>query len=196
MLDKLGAVGAIVTAAASPCCFPLLAAVGTSLGLASIPFVRDNSSILIQAMTGLSLMGQLAAYRQRRVTGPLLVSAVSSMLVAFTYHARYQVTLIYFGLAGLTVSALWNFMVNRPYRDGCCSESNLPVVLESVLTCPFCSKQSRETMPTDACLFFYDCPHCDNRLKPKPGDCCVFCSYGTVKCPPIQLGINCGNRQP
>ena len=23
-------------------------------------------------------------------------------------------------------------------------------------------------------------------LKPKKGDCCVFCSYGTVKCPPIQ----------
>jgi hypothetical protein len=24
-------------------------------------------------------------------------------------------------------------------------------------------------------------------LKPKPGDCCVFCSYGSVACPPVQL---------
>lgn len=24
-------------------------------------------------------------------------------------------------------------------------------------------------------------------LRPKAGDCCVFCSYGSVKCPPIQL---------
>jgi hypothetical protein len=27
---------------------------------------------------------------------------------------------------------------------------------------------------------------CGTRLKPKPGDCCVFCSYGSVPCPPIQ----------
>jgi hypothetical protein len=24
------------------------------------------------------------------------------------------------------------------------------------------------------------------RLKPKPRDCCVFCSYGSMPCPPIQ----------
>ena len=29
-------------------------------------------------------------------------------------------------------------------------------------------------MPTDACQFFYDCKGCGARLKPKPGDCCVF----------------------
>ena len=28
-------------------------------------------------------------------------------------------------------------------------------------------------------------------LKPLKGDCCVFCSYGTVKCPPIQQGQSC-----
>jgi hypothetical protein len=41
-------------------------------------------------------------------------------------------------------------------------------------------------MPTDACRFFYDCKGCGERLKPKAGDCCVFCSYGSVPCPPIQ----------
>ncbi len=42
-------------------------------------------------------------------------------------------------------------------------------------------------MPTNACQFFYDCTGCGTLLKPKPGDCCVFCSYGTVPCPPIQV---------
>ena len=28
--------------------------------------------------------------------------------------------------------------------------------------------------------------HNKNNLKPKKGDCCVYCSYGNVKCPPIQ----------
>lgn len=42
---------------------------------------------------------------------------------------------------------------------------------------------------TDACQWFYDCKHCRAVLKPKPkpGDCCDFCSYGAVPSPPIQL---------
>jgi hypothetical protein len=60
------------------------------------------------------------------------------------------------------------------------------VILDSVLTCPKCGKQKLETMPTDACQFFYDCTGCGELLQPKFGDCCVFCSYGSVPCPPIQ----------
>jgi hypothetical protein len=36
-------------------------------------------------------------------------------------------------------------------------------------------------------MYFFDCKGCGVLLRPKPGDCCVFCSYGTRKCPPIQL---------
>jgi transcription elongation factor Elf1 len=63
--------------------------------------------------------------------------------------------------------------------------------LESMLTCPKCGHQATEIMPTDACQFFYDCKGCGERLKPKPGDCCVFCSYGSVPCPPMQAGDCC-----
>lgn len=56
----------------------------------------------------------------------------------------------------------------------------------STLTCPACGKASIETMPTNACQFFYDCPHCRALLKPLAGDCCVFCSYGDTPCPPVQ----------
>lgn len=65
------------------------------------------------------------------------------------------------------------------------------IELQSMLTCPECGFQKMETMPTDACQFFYECENCKKVLKPKPGDCCVFCSYGTVKCPPIQAGSHC-----
>lgn len=60
------------------------------------------------------------------------------------------------------------------------------ILLESTLTCPECGHARTETMPADACLWFYDCTHCGAVLKPKPGDCCVFCSYGDVPCPPVQ----------
>lgn len=71
------------------------------------------------------------------------------------------------------------------------------VSLESTLTCPERGCVKTEAKPTDACQLFYKCDRCRALLKPKPGDCCVFCSYGTVPCPPIQLGAGgkdcCGN---
>ena len=76
----------------------------------------------------------------------------------------------------------------------CCEVTKLSmaaVILESVLTCPNCGHSKLEIMPTDACQFFYECEHCKAVLRPKPGDCCVFCSYGSVKCPPIQASRRC-----
>ena len=57
------------------------------------------------------------------------------------------------------------------------------ITLDSVLTCPRCGFAKLETMPSDACQFYYECEGCKILLRPKPADCCVFCSYGSVKCP-------------
>lgn len=65
------------------------------------------------------------------------------------------------------------------------------VILLSVITCPECKHSIEETMPTNACQYFYDCHNCKAILKPKENDCCVFCSYGSVACPPIQLNQDC-----
>lgn len=59
--------------------------------------------------------------------------------------------------------------------------------LQSTLTCPVCGFSKTETMPMEACVRFYECPNCHTLLRPKVGDCCVFCSYGDVKCPSQQL---------
>ncbi|MGB6910238.1 MAG: GDCCVxC domain-containing (seleno)protein [Methyloceanibacter sp.] len=58
--------------------------------------------------------------------------------------------------------------------------------LQSAITCPACGYVAIETMPSDACLYFYACKGCGLELRPKQGDCCVFCSYGSVRCPPVQ----------
>jgi alkylmercury lyase len=60
------------------------------------------------------------------------------------------------------------------------------VITDSMITCPACGTSRAETMPVDACQYFYECTGCGMLLRPKPGDCCVFCSYGSVPCPPIQ----------
>lgn len=66
------------------------------------------------------------------------------------------------------------------------SASEGETVLTSELRCPHCDYRQREVMPTTACLYFYECLGCGVLLKPKLGDCCVFCSYGDVPCPPVQ----------
>ncbi len=56
----------------------------------------------------------------------------------------------------------------------------------STITCPHCGHATAEAMPVNACQVFYDCTACGATLRPNSGDCCVFCSYGDVPCPPIQ----------
>jgi len=62
------------------------------------------------------------------------------------------------------------------------------VRLSSILTCPRCGAKCDERMPADACLFFWECTSCGETIRPRPGDCCVFCSYGSVACPSVQMG--------
>ena len=62
---------------------------------------------------------------------------------------------------------------------------------QSVIKCPECGFEKEEVMPIDSCQFFYECSDCHARLKAKTGDCCVFCSYGSVKCPSKQEEKGC-----
>jgi hypothetical protein len=66
------------------------------------------------------------------------------------------------------------------------------LALESRLRCPSCGHRWTEIMPENACIQWSDCPSCKTRLKPKKGDCCVYCSHGEMPCPPIQkAGKSC-----
>lgn len=61
----------------------------------------------------------------------------------------------------------------------------------AVLTCPKCGGKQEIAMPTNACQYFYKCESCGEIIKPKEGDCCVFCSFADSKCPPKQQeGMN------
>ena len=65
-------------------------------------------------------------------------------------------------------------------------QANNFIITKSTITCPVCKYSKEETMPEDSCQFFYECENCKTLLKPKTGDCCVFCSYGSLPCPPVQ----------
>ena len=70
------------------------------------------------------------------------------------------------------------------------------MILESIITCPQCGAASPQQMPVDACQIVYECAGCGAVLRPKPGDCCVYCSYGSAPCPPIQATRGQGKGEP
>ncbi|PTN12713.1 GDCCVxC domain-containing (seleno)protein [Nitrosomonas aestuarii] len=64
---------------------------------------------------------------------------------------------------------------------------NQDVVLKSEIKCPECGYRKVETMPTEFYLWRYECARCHMLLQPLQAECCIFCSYGSIPCPPIQL---------
>ncbi len=182
MLNRAGALGALIAAVAAPCCFPIFAAIAATMGLGILSRYEQTVLYVLQGFTLLSFIGLVLAYKSHRQLVPLLIGAAASVLLAFAFYIHYSVIALYVGLAGLLAAAIWNWISSR---------GRVAPILQSVITCPNCGHRAEETMPTKACIFFYDCPNCQARLKPKPGDCCVFCSYGTVPCPPIQIGQSC-----
>jgi hypothetical protein len=182
-LGIVGVLGAIFAAAASPCCLPALAIAGSALGLGFLAPYETAINYAIQVLVALAVVGTLLTYRRHRRIMPLLVSTLSAAVIFFTYHIHFAASLVYLGLIGLAIGAVWDLIARSNVLRG--------PRLKSVITCPKCGHRTEETMPTNACLFFYDCPACGAKLKPKTGDCCVFCSYGSMPCPPIQMGTAC-----
>jgi hypothetical protein len=178
-LEKIASIGAVIAAAACPVCFPKLALIGAVFGLGALSAFEYQFLIAAQALVALAVAGHALSYLRHRKRW-LLGSAVLAGAAVFAglYLAGSEL-LVYAGLAGLvaaSVADLWRRL--RP-RAG--------PVLDSEITCPKCGVRRKERMPSDACQFFYECGGCGALLRPKPGDCCVFCSYGSVKCPPMQL---------
>jgi len=54
--------------------------------------------------------------------------------------------------------------------------------LQSTLTCPKCSYRAVETMPTDACQFFYDCKGC-GAMPADAEQLALLCAKGSLNAP-------------
>jgi hypothetical protein len=185
LFDRIGSLGVLFAAVACPACFPLFAAISAAVGLGALGRFEGVFFYLLQAFAVLSLIGLVASYRQHHRLAPLLTGAASVAALVYAFYDSFSYSAVYGGLFGLLGATVWNRFSARS------ASRALQPILRLVLTCPHCAHQHQETMPTDACMFFYDCPTCHAHLKPKPGDCCVFCSYGSVPCPPKQIEAAC-----
>jgi hypothetical protein len=174
-------------AVAAPCCLPIFAAFAGAVGLTALGLNEEFVLYAVQGFALVAVIGLVLAASKHRQFGPFILGAIATLALFFAFHARFSALVIYCGLAGLCAASVWNYLISRKVK-----RPEADVTLKSVITCPKCGHRAEETMPTNACLFFYDCSRCGATLKPKLGDCCVFCSYGSVPCPPIQMGAACG----
>ena len=75
-------------------------------------------------------------------------------------------------------------------EKSCCDKKNMDastsLSMTSEITCPYCGHKKTEIMPVDVCRLVYTCENCKKDIRAKADDCCVFCSYGSVKCPSKQ----------
>lgn len=194
--DKLGTAGLFIIAIFSPCCFPLFAFVASVFGLGSFELFGGWTMWVFQAMVLVTVIGLYISYRKHKCLYPLLTAIPSGLLIFYGYHFNDSDNWAYFlyaGMFGLLVATIWNYKRNKIHGEcgTCATYEGKEVELKSTITCPKCGHTKEELMPTDACQYFYECENCKSVLKPKQGDCCVFCSYGTMKCPPIQANQSC-----
>lgn len=195
-IDKFGITGLFLTALFSPCCFPLFAFAASLFGLGSFELFGPWTMWIFQIMALFSIGGLYISYRKHRSLYPLLTAISGGILIVYGYYfntSDYWIYFLYAGMLGLLTATIWNYRQNKLYRTctTCVTYNDRTIELNATIICPSCNHRKNEIMPTDACVYFYECENCATRLQPLPGDCCVYCSYGTVKCPPIQAGIQC-----
>lgn len=187
ILDKLGIVGVVISAAATPCCLPAFAALGSALGLGFLEPFESEMQYALQAFALLSFGGAALTYRRNRRWIPLTLAFISALAIIYAFNINFEQPIIYAGMGGLTLASILN-VVERMQTKSAVRQT---IETRSVITCPHCGFRQEEEMPTNACQFFYQCSQCNTVIRPKEGDCCVYCSYGTVQCPPMQAGTAC-----
>jgi hypothetical protein len=118
-LDKIGSIGAVIAGAAVPCCFPFLGLAGSMLGLGFLAPYATYVMYALQAAVILSLIGTLIAYNSHRKVAPLTLSIVCTSAMLYSLNTTPDPYILYLGLAGLLIVAVWNSIEARRCSDIC-----------------------------------------------------------------------------
>lgn len=119
ILDKVGSVGAVIAGAAVPCCFPFLSLFGSILGLSFLAAYEDTMMYVLQGLVLLALVGSFIAYRGHKKIIPFALATASTASVLYGMNTDLNVYLIYGGMAGLLVVAVWNTIEARRCAAEC-----------------------------------------------------------------------------
>lgn len=116
LFDKIGSVGSLAAAAACPACFPMLAVVGSAVGLGALHPFEGKVFLVFQLLVVVALLGSVITYFNHRKILPLLIGVVSPCLIFFALYISFHSVIIYSGLLGLAVASVMNMIANRGCR--------------------------------------------------------------------------------
>jgi mercuric ion transport protein len=113
VVEKIGAIGALVTAAACPACFPMLAVVGAALGLGVLRPFEGWVFMVFQVLVVIAILGNILSFVRHRRAFPLIIGLSGPLLIFFALYVRFNQVLLYVGLFGLAAASILNFIANR-----------------------------------------------------------------------------------
>jgi hypothetical protein len=117
IVEKVGSLGVLGTAAACPVCWPLFAAAGSALGLGALaPFEPTLMNIVFPAFVIVTLIGGLLGYVNHRRISPLAVNVVSVGLILYGFYGGWHVKLMYAGIFGVLIATGLGYFANRQCR--------------------------------------------------------------------------------
>ena len=142
LLDKGGALGALIAATAVPCCFPLLAPIGVALGFGTLlPFV-EYALYGVVVCAVMAMVGSVIAFRSHRHLVWLLLSVGSGLLVIAALQLPWPPSVAYAGLLGLVGAAAANHVLVR--RASCTVMLRSTAQRPSEKVCPSCQGETPE----------------------------------------------------
>ncbi|WP_424945754.1 MerC family mercury resistance protein [Candidatus Spongiihabitans sp.] len=121
--EKVPSLGAIVAAAGCPICFPALAAVGSVFGLGALAAYENQFILITQIFVGLSLVFAVISFKRTRFKLSLTIALLSGILIFAAWYVFWNEALVYLGLAGIFISAVWNIILEK--RIGECKTANV-----------------------------------------------------------------------
>jgi mercuric ion transport protein len=112
-IEKIGTIGAVLAAAACPACFPMLAIVGTALGLGILSPFEGWVFIVFQILVVVAALGSTLSFLRHRRSLPLIIGVAGAALIFFALYVRFSQVLLYLGLVGLAAASVLNYIANR-----------------------------------------------------------------------------------
>ncbi len=113
VIEKIGSIGAFLAASACPVCFPMLAVVGSIVGLGILKPFEGIVFILFQFFVFLALIGNILSFMNHRNVLALLIGIAGPVLILFALYVKFINAVLYVGLFGLLASLVANFIANR-----------------------------------------------------------------------------------
>ncbi|WP_127347355.1 MerC family mercury resistance protein [Pseudidiomarina mangrovi] len=100
--------GVAAVAAATPCCFPVLASVASIVGLSALLPYSEYIAYIVQIFGLLAVVGAYLSFRKHGKHGPLALTVLCFSALLVVYNIFLLGWLLYSALVGLVVAAIWN----------------------------------------------------------------------------------------